>query len=211
MGFFAGIIFIIGVPLVLCLPSRLNSMTQEEDEGADEVEDVPFLKFFTGRKPFIIAFTLLNTFMCFIWFEPTLAVHVTGPEHNFTKTEASNCFTLVGFTFGIASPLIGCLCEYVNPSVIYGTSVFFIAIADFFTGPSSVIFPNDAWLILLGLALVGITVGGAFVPSIPMLIEAVHEKCNDDKEAEGKEKSEEPSPIAADKASALAMMCFSFG
>ena len=209
MFFFAGVVFVFGLPLACCLPSRLNNVTQQE-EDTEEQEEVPFSKFLTSGKAFIVTLTLVNSFMCFIFFEPTMAPALTSPPHNLSQTEAGNIFTLLAFTFAAAAPLIGWLSEVISPYHIYGASLFFLSLSDFLVGPSE-IFPNDAFLIIIGVGLIGIFVSGTFVPSIPMLISAVHDEMNSEKEKAGKPKAEEPSTEASDKSAAVAMMCYSFG
>jgi MFS family permease len=73
-------------------------------------------------------------------------------------------------------------------------------------------FPNDTWIMFVGLAFLGCGFAGVFAPAIPTVIEVMLSDLNSFMIQEGTEVTEDKiKGQITDKASALVGMSFAFG
>jgi MFS family permease len=127
-----------------------------------------------NKRAAVFLITFVPTRICWDFIVPLLSIALTSPPHNMTVAHAGLGFTLNYFCFGVASPLLGLLCKYMDRRAIISTSILAIAVTLFIVGPSKLFFPHEqTFLMFVGLGFMGVGEAGVFVPTIPELIESV--------------------------------------
>ncbi len=176
---FAVLLAIAGVLSLLILPNslnvKLNVITEQEMEISVKLQQkVPYKWFFiTCRGIFGL---LTCTYVCLIFsfsesfFTPALKQEKGVDEfyHGFIVCVSPMFY--VAFTF-----IVGYIINKLPKRVFIVLSFAFCSIAIFITGPSYLLgMPNSLWILLIGQALMGASLGLVFIPILPEMIDSIY-------------------------------------
>ena len=83
---------------------------------------------------------------------------------------AATCWAV----YAVGCPLSGYLCQLIPRRFVVWSSITIIAGALFLVGPSKLLnFPDQIYLIFIGLGFLGYGIAGVTVPVLPELVEAI--------------------------------------
>jgi MFS family permease len=165
--FLAGFIGLIGlIGAVLVIPSRINRTEQTEDSTKTVITYCDFFKRYRTLSVMIVGFFSI---VPLIFIDAVLALWLL--ELGMSEETVGFGFSVNTFFYGVGSYLTGLLCNKMDRRIVLVIFLYLTVIADLLTGPSEFLgLTPHIWLVMLGLALLGVATGGCFVPIVPELI-----------------------------------------
>jgi MFS family permease len=180
--FFGALISLIGIITVYSMiPKYLDGKQEEDADNKDEGnvskstnKPVTWCVFFTNKRSFLAIFICFMSCLSMQFYDAILSVHLV--EMGMLDTQSGYGFTINCFTYSFGSLGMGYLCTKWERRYVLLMSCAICASALFVMAPASILgLPNKVWLILTGLAILGIGVAGLTVPIMPEEVEPVLE------------------------------------
>ena len=159
---FTAIIGLVGIPIAVCLPPRLNDKGSDKDDM--NYYKVPWSEFARDSRTVMIALVSMISGATFLIFEPILT-----PRLVYLKMDESIVglvFTAISLMY-VAGALVFTIFFAGKIDNRYMITVIFILIAVGLVLAGSVITKDSLWQTILGLSLMCFFVAGLFVPTIP--------------------------------------------
>jgi predicted MFS family arabinose efflux permease len=169
--FLAGLIGLLGLlSAIFLIPSRINTAKDEDNDDKEvKIKYCDFFKNYRALSVFLVSFFSL---VPLIFIDAVLALWLL--ELGMSEETVGFGFSLNTFTYGIGSYLTGILCNKLDRRIVVIMFLYLTVISDLLTGPSAFLgLTPQIWLVMLGLAILGIATGGVFVPIVPELISAL--------------------------------------
>jgi predicted MFS family arabinose efflux permease len=110
------------------------------------------------------------------FFSPFLSTHLSK-DYNFSDTQVACCFLLASIPYFCAVMTYPFLTKKIPRKLQFVICFCFSALAFLLMGPSKLLrMPNKAWLLLVGLFILGFVQALVFIPTLPEAIDCIQVK-----------------------------------
>ena len=145
--FFAGLIFLVGMTSVCCVPKRIDADIEEGDEEEPMV-DVPYSAFLKNPRVVMALIVYFCVAIFYMFYDPILSLRLS--DLGVSEHYVGLGFAVTDATSSIAAPIIGCIAGAVDSRLVILISLFGISLAVYLSGG----LPEDSLTITYaGLAL----------------------------------------------------------
>ena len=177
--FFAALLSVAGVLSFYVLPQSLNEKldAMSDEDRAESVKQqarVPYSWFFNNRRSLFSLSTC--TIVCFLcafsesYFTPALKEEKGVAEIYHGLIVSTSSFFYVMATFGV-----GYVIQKLPKRVFMTISFLGCGFSLLLLGPSYILhLPNQLWILVVGQALLGISLGFVFIPVLPEMIDSIY-------------------------------------
>ncbi|PIK44192.1 putative MFS-type transporter SLC18B1 [Apostichopus japonicus] len=170
-GFFYGIggyklpFIVLGL---VCLTSVTINIFILPSVGVDQQESGSVMKMLQIPAVYPVALGMFVGSASLVFLDPTLSVHLS--TFDVSPEIIGVIFLLFGGFYGAVSPLWGYVADKTESTrIMMVLGYFFLSFAFLCVGPTSLFFfklPQALWMVILGLAVVGLALGCALVPAL---------------------------------------------
>jgi MFS family permease len=129
-----------------------------------------------NRKTIAALLANVATYIATIYLDPILSVHLVSL--GLAKEYTGFAFACNGLSLALGSPLAGYLCDRLKYKYIMAGGLLVNVVALLFIGPIDFL-PNQYWVIMVGMLIIGLSQSLLGVPAIPEIIAATSEHYKD--------------------------------
>jgi len=174
--FFSVLIFVFGLSGVYLLPASLDDVSAGTDGSEEKGQrDILYSSFFKNKWSLMALLAKGVGYMSFSFLEPILSVHIKSL--GWDANDTGFAFTLLTAMWGVGSPIMGLLCQYVNRRIVVCLSFLVAWVSLLLVGAPKVVgFPASTGTLLVGLGLLGFSVSGCVIAVMPEIVDAINEE-----------------------------------